>query len=74
MADCSAWVGQRLAKVVFEPHSMPEGSPALMFVDNVLAHTEHNWQDYEISEDHWDNMLAQLTLLHMPVRCRVKAL
>ena len=73
-ADCSTWVSQRLAKVDFEPNNVPEVSPASTFVNHVLAHTELNWQDYEIPKDQRDNVLAQLTLLHMLVRCRVEAL
>lgn len=74
VVDCSTWVSQRLAKISFELRYVLEGSLALTFVNHVLVHTELNWQAYEIPEDQWDNVLAQLILLHIPLRCRVKAL
>ena len=42
VADCSAWVSQRLAEVDFELNGVPEGNPALTIVDHVLVHTELN--------------------------------
>ena len=64
-ADCSAWVGQRLAEVDFKQNRVPERNPASTFVDHVLACMELNQHDYKVSEDQLENVLAQLTLQHM---------
>ena len=42
------------------------------FVRHMLTSVEKSWQIYAIPDDQWDNVLALLTLLHMPMRCIIK--
>lgn len=53
------------------PNGVPGGCPTAVFINQVQAQVE-NWGDYEIPLDQQNNVFAWLTLLHMPVRCRVE--
>ena len=55
------------------PNDIPEGCPAAAFVNQVLVPMEYNWHDYVIPVDWWDDVMAWLTLLHIPMRCRVES-
>ena len=55
------------------PNGVPGGCPTAVFINQVQAQVEYNWGDYEIPLDQQNNVFAWLTLLHMPVRCRVEA-
>ena len=66
--DRVAWVCNRLAQVDYDPIDVPEGSSASNFVRHVSAGKKDSWQVYTIPDDQRDNVLALLTLLHMPVR------
>ena len=72
VVDRAEWVCERLAQADFDPIGVPESSPALQFVRRVLIHVKESWQAYMVPVDQWDNALAMLMLLHMPVRCVVK--
>ena len=71
-ADHGVWVCDRLAQADFDPIGVTERISASDFVRHVLLGIEVSWQMYAIPDDRRDNVLALLTLLHMPVRCIVK--
>lgn len=73
MADCAACVDWRLRWVDFMPNGMPEGCLAVLFINQVQVHMENGWGDYMVPMDRQDDVLAWLSLLHMPVKCRVEA-
>lgn len=71
-ADHTAQVCDRLVQVDFDLIYVPEWSPVLYFVRCVVPCIEGWWCEYATFVDQWDNVLAILTLLHMPVRCIVE--
>ena len=44
----------------------------MYFVRHVLAHVDESWRMYRVCLDQRNNMLAMLTLLHVPVQCVVR--
>ena len=72
-ADRATWVRERLAEVDYDPVGVPEGGPAARFVRDVMAGEEEVWRSYAIPDAQCDNVLAMLTLLHVPVRCVVES-
>ena len=55
----------------FDQINVPERT-ALNSVRHMLAIVEESWWLYAIPDDQQDNLLAMLTLLHMPMRCVVE--
>ena len=72
-ADRASWVREKLAEVDYDPVGVPEGGPAAGFVRDVMAGEEEVWRSYAIPDAQRDNVLAMLTLLHVPVRCVVES-
>ena len=72
-ADRATWVRERLAEVDYDPVGVPEGGPAARFIRDVMAGEEEVWRWYAIPDAQRDNVLAMLTLLHVPVRCVVES-
>ena len=70
--DLAAWVHNRLAQVNYDLIGVPEGGSASNFVRHMLVGVEDLWWVYATPDDQQDNVLALLTLLHMPVRCVVE--
>ena len=62
-----------MAEVDYDPVGVPEGGPASRFVQDVMAGDEEVWRLYTIPDVQRDNVLAMLTLLHVPVRCVVES-
>ncbi len=65
--DRDAWVCKRLSQADFVPVGVPAWGPASYFIRHVLAHVDELWLAYVVPVDQWDNVLAMMTLLHMPV-------
>ena len=68
--DRAAWVCERLTRVDFELVGVSEGGPSV-FLRDVMLRVDSSWCSYVIPGDQWDNTLAPLALLHVPVRCVV---
>ena len=65
------WVQERLVEADFKKIDMPEGSPGMAIVRDMLAHVKNSWRMASIPEGQQDNALAMLELLHICVRCVV---
>ena len=48
------------------------GTMVQQFLDDVIAQQDIAWGNYHIPAGQWDNVLAQLSLLHSYVRCIVE--
>jgi hypothetical protein len=70
--DHDAWVCKRLSQADFVPVGVPAWGPASYFIRHVLAHVDESCWAYVVPVDQRDNVLAMLTLLHMPVQCVVE--
>lgn len=53
------------------PNSVVVGTAAQWFHNNVLAHRNCSWGEYHVPVEQCNYVLAQLTLLHMHVKCIV---
>lgn len=64
--DRLAWVRGRLSMVDYVLSGVAKGSPTELFINYLVACTEGSWHDYLIPVGQRGNVLAQLTLLHIP--------
>ena len=56
----------------YVPNDVLAGTTRLQFLDDVMPHHENAWGDYHIPTGQQNNVLAQLSLLYIQVRCIVE--
>ena len=70
--DRAEWVRERLWWADYMPNDVLAATTGQRFMDDVMARCDIAWGKYRIPTGQQDDVLAQLSLLHIRVRCIVE--